>query len=72
MVSAREPDCPPKSGVARVGHLVPVSIVVDECGESEKGSESKCGPKSRKDEVTDQWHGVRMRIILIRHIQTSS
>ena len=30
MVSAKEPDRPPKSGVARVGHLVLVRIVVDE------------------------------------------
>ena len=54
MVSAREPDCPPKNGVARVGHLVPVSTVVDECGEVEGGVSFENVEQSRKVEVTDQ------------------
>ena len=33
VVSAKEPDCPLKSRVARIGYPVPVNVVIDEGGE---------------------------------------
>ena len=33
VVSAREPDWPLKSNVARIGYLVPVSVIIHECAE---------------------------------------
>ena len=54
MVSAKEPDCPPKSGVARVGHLVAVRIVVDKFGDVGEGiREGDVEQKSREVEVTN-------------------
>ena len=46
-VSAKEPDCPPKSGLARIGRLVPVSVVMDEFGEVGDGIE--VGDVEQKD-----------------------
>ena len=54
-VGQRETDCPPKGGVVRVGHLVPVRIVVDEfCVVGEGISVGDVEQQSREVEVTTQ------------------
>ena len=52
MVSAKEPDCPSSRGVALIGHLDPVSVVVDEF--RVVGVGRRCGTKGRAVEVTKQ------------------
>ena len=64
VVSAKEPDWPVKSEVARIRYVVPAGIVENEFFGSRRWNlRRRCGSESCEVEVTEQRHGMKMEMI---------